>query len=64
MDEPRTNRGRPRYGDPKKPKVVKFSMSLPPDLYERLCKYCDDDERDKSYAIRKALEPWLKERGY
>lgn len=63
-EEKRTMRGRPPLGDKKKPQVVKFSMSLPPDLYERLVKYCESDEREKSYAIRKALEPWLAERGF
>ena len=63
-NEPRTNRGRPRFGDPPKPKVVKFSTSLPPDLYERLEKFCEDDERDKAWAIKKALEQWLTGKGY
>ena len=62
--EKRTMRGRPRYGDPAREKVVKFSTSLPPDIYERVTKYCLDEERDKSYAIKKALDVWLKERGY
>ena len=62
-EEKRTNRGRPRLGT-HTTKVVKFSTSLPPDLYARLMKYCEDDEREKSYAIKKALDPWLSERGY
>ena len=64
MDEPRTNRGRPRMGEPKKPSVIKFSTSLPPDLYERLSRYCEDEERDKAWVIKKALDPWLTEKGY
>ena len=64
MREGKTNRGRPRYGDEPKPKFVKFGISMPPDLYDRLEKYCESDERDKSWAIRKALEPWLSERGF
>lgn len=63
-EEPRTNRGRPRLGEPSKPKVVKFSTSLPPDVYERLEKFCEDDERDKAWAIKKALDAWLTEKGY
>lgn len=64
MDEPRTNRGRPRFGDTPKPRVIKFSTSLPPDVYERLEKFCEDDERDKAWAIKKALDKWLTEKGY
>ena len=54
-------------GRPPKPtseRAIKFSSSLPPDIFARLEKYCKDEERDKSYAIRKALEPWLKKQGY
>ena len=64
MEEKRTNRGRPRLGSPNPNKAIKFTASLPPELYARLVKYCEDDEREKSFAIRKALEPWLSERGY
>lgn len=64
MNEKRTNRGRPRLGDDRPPRAVKYSSSLPPEVWERLERYCKDDERDKSYAIRKALEVWLGERGY
>ena len=64
MDERKTHRGRPRLGSPNPDKHIKFSMSLPPDLYGRLMAYCKDEEREKSFAIRKALDPWLKERGY
>jgi len=64
VEEKRTNRGRPRLGSPNPNRAVKFSTSLPPDLYARLVKYCEDEERDKSYALKKALDPWLSERGY
>ena len=64
MDEPRTNRGRPRYGDPPKPKAMKFSVSMPPDVYNRLEKFCDDEERDKAWVVRKAVDKWLEEKGY
>jgi hypothetical protein len=64
MEEKRTARGRPRLGSPNPNKAVKFSTSLPPDIFARLVKYCEDEERDKSYAIKKALDPWLSERGY
>ena len=64
MDERKTLRGRPRLGTPNPERAVKFNMSLPPALYDRLVKYCTDNEREKSYAVRKALEPWLREQGY
>lgn len=62
-EERRTKRGRPRYGDSKQ-KVIKFSTSLPPDIYERLEKFCADDERDKAWVIKKAVDKWLSEKGY
>ena len=55
MDERKTARGRPRLGTPNPERAVKFNMSLPPALYARLAKYCEDNEREKSYAVRKAL---------
>ena len=27
-------------------------------------KFCEDDERAKSWAVQKALDKWLSERGY
>lgn len=64
MTEKRTNRGRPPYGSPKKTPFVKFGVSLPPEVHERLAKYCEDEEREKSWCIKKALEAWLTEKGY
>ena len=57
-------RGRPRLGSPNPNRAVKFNTSMPPELFARLDKYCKDNEREKSYALRKALDPWLKEQGY
>jgi hypothetical protein len=31
---------------------------------ERLEKFCEEDERAKSWAIQKALEAWLDGKGY
>ena len=33
-------------------------------LLERLDKYCADDERSRSWAIQKAVDLFLKEKGY
>ena len=62
--EGRTIRGRPRMGEDPKPKVIKFSTSLPPDIYDRLEKFCEVDERDKAWVIKHAVDDWLKGRGY
>lgn len=65
MAEKETRRGRPRLGvEDKREQHVKFSMSLPPDTYARLEKYCQDEERPKSWVLNKAVIPWLEERGY
>ena len=38
--------------------------TCPPELYARLSKYCDDEERAYSWVIQKALDDWLSKRGY
>lgn len=45
-------------------KYVKTAVSMPPELYKRLEKFCNDDERPLSWCIQKALDMWLKEKGY
>lgn len=42
----------------------RFNITLPPDIAERLKKYCDEDERAKSWVIAKALDLWLGSKGY
>ena len=64
MAEKQSQRGRPRFGSEPKPKHVKFGTNMPPDLLERLDKYCTDEERSKAWALSKAIIPWLEERGY
>ena len=66
MSEKETRRGRPRFESEKEKaeKFVKFSCTLPPDVYKRLEKYCQDNERSKAWALGKAIIPWLEERGY
>lgn len=61
-EDNRTHRGRPRKGEEKK--FIKFGISLPPDIYERLQKYCDDEEREKSWVLKKSVDVWLREKGY
>ena len=45
-------------------KYENHRYTCPPDLYARLAKYCDDEERAHSWVIQKALDKWLSERGY
>jgi len=42
----------------------KMNISLPPELYLRLHKYAQDEDRAKSWIIKKALEEWLAKEGY
>ena len=56
--------GRPAFGAPPQPRSVQLNLTIPEDLKERLIKYCDDEERSRSWATQKALDQWLKERGY
>ena len=42
----------------------KFNVTLPPSIIERLDKYMAEEERPRSWCIQKALDEWLKKRGY
>ena len=42
----------------------KINISLPPEIYERLSKFCEEEERAKSWVIKKALEDYLVKNGY
>ena len=41
-----------------------YHVSLPNDLVERLKKYQEDQDRNRSWCIQKALDEWLKKQGY
>ena len=56
--------GRPRFGSPPTEPCERLNITITQSLHERLEKYCIEDERAKSWAIQKALEKWLSERGY
>lgn len=43
---------------------VRYNISLPPSLSQRLEKYREDEERPRSWIIQKALDDWLKKKGY
>jgi metal-responsive CopG/Arc/MetJ family transcriptional regulator len=42
----------------------KFQITLPPSIVERLEKFMADEERPRSWCIQKALDLWLKQKGY
>ena len=42
----------------------RYNISLPPSIIERLEKYMKEEERNRSWTIQKALDMWLKEKGY
>ena len=46
------------------PGYVRYQITLPPSVSERLEKYVEEEERARSWCIQKALDQWLKERGY
>ena len=43
---------------------VRYQISVPPSLHERLEKFIQDEERARSWVIQKALDKWLSEKGY
>ena len=43
---------------------TKYNITLPPSLIERLEKYMKEEERNRSWTIQKALDEYLKKRGY
>ena len=45
-------------------KFVNDRYTCPPELHARLVKYCEDEERAKSWVIQKALDAWLTNKGY
>lgn len=56
-----------RVPDSKMGEYRKFEnhrYTCPPDLYDRMVKFCDDEERAHSWVIQKALDAWLTQRGY
>ncbi len=41
-----------------------YHISLPNSIIERLEKYMKEEERPRSWCIQKALDEWLKKKGY
>ena len=44
-------------------KNVRLNISIPPELEQRLIKYCQQEERSMSWVAKKAIEAYLDERG-
>lgn len=42
----------------------RYNISLPPSIIKRLSKYMKDEDRNRSWTIQKALDEYLKKRGY
>lgn len=56
--------GRPRYGSEKEEEFYKLALSITASLDSRLQKYCDAEDRAKSWVVRKAIDKFLTEQGY
>lgn len=51
---------------PKKPdneQHVRLSTSLPPDLFDRLCKFCQKEDVSIAWVARRAIQEWLEKHG-
>ena len=64
MPQRRGSGGRPAFGSEPTELCERLQLTIPHDLHVRLTKYCEDDERAKSWAVQKALDKWLAEKGY
>ena len=56
--------GRPPFGTPQGRHSKQLNLTIPLELNARLEKFCEDDERAKSWVVQKALDVWLSEKGY
>lgn len=65
--EPERKGGQGRIPDSKRGSYKLFqkvNISIDPDTFERLERYCADEERARSWVIQKALADWLASKGY
>ena len=42
----------------------RYNISLPPSIVERLEKFMEEEDRGRSWTIQRALDEFLKKRGY
>ncbi len=57
------NGGRSRRGE-EETGFVRYNITVPPSLAERIEKYTKESERARSWCIQKAVDEWLKKQGY
>lgn len=43
---------------------IKYNITLPPSIVERLEKFMSDEDRGRSWTIQQALKEYLEKRGY
>lgn len=43
---------------------IRLQITVPPSINERLEKYREEEDRPRSWVIQKALDEWLKKKGY
>lgn len=43
---------------------LRVNISMPPSLIKRLDKFMKDEDRPRSWVIQKAVDEWLKKKGY
>lgn len=52
-------------GDPSEEGLYqRVNITMPPSILKRLEAFCHEEDRPRSWAIQKAVDEWLKERGY
>ena len=52
-------------GDPAEEGLyLRVNVSMPPSLMKRLDKYMKAEDRPRSWIIQKAVDEWLKDKGY
>ena len=44
-------------------KYVRINVTMPPELQDRLIRYCQEEERTMSWCVQKALDEWLEKKG-
>ena len=62
------NGGRNRRGIEGNPEeeglYLRVNVSMPPSLLKRLDKFMKAEDRPRSWVIQKAVDEWLKDKGY
>ncbi len=43
---------------------IRLQVTVPPSINERLEKYRKDEDRPRSWVVQRALDEWLKKKGY